>query len=178
MMMELIWYFLLYSVAGFGIEVLYARLTGARKKDRKCMLFLPMCPVYGLGAVGILLLPAPVRETVWLLMPAAAGVATAAEYAMSLFYEKVWRVSFWDYSSLPGNLQGRICLPFSLVWSLLSLPMVFWLQPMLVRAVALLPNLLLLPLLLVFAADLAMTGTVLRRTASTDSLKWYRQNTK
>jgi uncharacterized membrane protein len=173
MELDWIWYILLYSVVGFGLEVVFARVTGARKKDRKCLLFLPMCPVYGLGAAGILALPPFIRSRFWLLMPAAALIATAAEYLMSLFYEKLWQVSFWDYSRLPGNLHGRVCLPFSVAWSLLSLPLVFWLQPVAEKMVALLPDVLLIPLLMVFVVDSALTGHLLRQTHSTDSLKWY-----
>jgi uncharacterized membrane protein len=92
---------------------------------------------------------------------------------MSLFYEKLWQVSFWDYSRLPGNLHGRVCLPFSVAWSLLSLPLVFWLQPAAEKIVALLPDVLLVPLLMVFVVDSALTGHLLRQTHNTDSLKWY-----
>lgn len=171
--LDVIWSIFFYSVAGFGLEVVFAWATGSDKKDRKCMLVLPMCPVYGLGAAAILALPLFVRSRVWLLLPAAALVATAAEYLMSLFYEKVWRVSFWDYSGLPGSIHGRVCLPFSVAWSLLSLPLVFWLQPLVAGLVATLPDLLLVPLGMVFAVDFALTGHVLRRTEDTDSLKWY-----
>ena len=55
--MKLIWYLLCYSLLGFVGEVLYARLTHSAKPDRKCRLFLPLCPVYGIGAVVIALLP-------------------------------------------------------------------------------------------------------------------------
>lgn len=54
------WYFVFYSLCGFGCEVLFSRLTGGRR-DRKGMLLLPLCPVYGLGACAILLLPPVVR---------------------------------------------------------------------------------------------------------------------
>lgn len=169
----MIWYILLYSVVGFGLEVAFARLTHARKRDRKCMLFLPMCPVYGLGAAGILALPPAVQTRPWLLLPAAALITTAAEYLMSLFYERLWHVSFWDYRALPGNLNGRVCLPFSVAWGLLSLPLVFWLQPAVAPLVAALPDLLLVPVMMIFAVDFFLTGHLLRQTENTDSLKWY-----
>ena len=53
--MNLIWYLLCYSLLGFVGEVLYARLTHSAKPDRKCRLFLPLCPVYGIGAVALTL---------------------------------------------------------------------------------------------------------------------------
>ena len=65
------WYFLIYSFLGFLVEVAYVRLVGGVKRDRKCRLVLPICPVYGLGALAILLLPPLVRDSLPLLFPAA-----------------------------------------------------------------------------------------------------------
>ena len=31
-----------------------------------------------------------------------------------------WNV--WDYSNVPFNVMGQICLPFSIIWFFLSLP--------------------------------------------------------
>ena len=95
------WYFLIYSFLGFLVEVVYARSVGAAKRDRKCRLLLPICPVYGLGALAVLALPAAVRAHPLLLLPAAGAACTAVEYLTSIFYEKVFRVAFWDYSHLP-----------------------------------------------------------------------------
>ena len=54
--MHHVWYFVLYSFLGFLLEVGYARCTGGRR-DRKRTLLLPLCPVYGLGALAVLALP-------------------------------------------------------------------------------------------------------------------------
>ena len=104
-MERLLWYFILYSFLGFLVEVAFARAVRAEKQDRKCFYLLPLCPVYGLGALLILapaarLHPHPVLVALW-----SALAATGAEYVMSLFYEKVLGVSFWDYTQLPGNLR-------------------------------------------------------------------------
>ena len=104
--MKLIWYLLCYSLLGFVGEVLYARLTHSAKPDRKCRLFLPLCPVYGIGAVVIALLPFRSPISVFLT---AAAVATGVEYLCSVFYEKAWGVTFWNYHDLPGNVNRRVC---------------------------------------------------------------------
>ncbi|MCI8538063.1 MAG: putative ABC transporter permease [Oscillospiraceae bacterium] len=172
-MIRLLWIFFLYSLIGFGLELLFARATRASKRDRKCLLFLPLCPVYGLGAVLILSLPEALRQSPWLLAACAALCATGAEYGTAFFYERVWHVRFWDYSALPLQLHGRVCLPFSLIWAGLSLPLVYWLQPRLDPLLAALPGLLVLPLCLVFLADSLMTGNLLRRAGNTKALIWY-----
>ena len=112
--MEVFWYFIGYSFLGFLLEVAFARLTGAAKRDRKCFMLLPLCPVYGLGALAILSLPRPVMENGLLLILVGGAAATAVEYVMAAFYEKILGVSFWDYSGLPGNINGRVSLPFPL----------------------------------------------------------------
>ena len=115
-MREWFWYAVLYSFLGFLLEVAYARAVRAEKQDRKCFYFLPLCPVYGLGAL-LILAPAPLLAGRPLLLALWSGAAaTGAEYAMSLFYEKLFRASFWDYTALPWNLGGRVCLAFSTLW--------------------------------------------------------------
>ncbi|MCD8331042.1 MAG: putative ABC transporter permease [Oscillospiraceae bacterium] len=113
-MKNLFWQLMLYSFLGFALEVVFARVTRAKKLDRKCMLLLPLCPVYGLGAAAILHLPTALSGRPWSLFLWGALTATAVEYLVDFLYEKLLHVRFWDYSSLPGNIHGRVCLPFSL----------------------------------------------------------------
>ena len=173
--MEWIWYFYLYSFLGFLLELIYARAVGAKKLDRKCHFFLPLCPVYGLGATAIALLPAALARNPLLLFFASAVLASGAEYLSALFYEKVWHVSFWDYRSMPANLQGRVCLPFSLIWGVLGLGLRYGVQPSVAQLVARFPDSLLLPVTLLFLVDFILTGHVLRNNGTTESLRWYRE---
>ena len=137
--MEWFWYFVIYSFLGFCLEVLFARVTQQSKRDRKCFLFLPLCPVYGLGALWILALPAPVRDHPILLFLGSALAATGAEYAMSLFYERLTGVHFWDYRHLPFHLHGRVCLLFSVFWGILGVGAIHVLHPAVIRFTAQLP---------------------------------------
>ena len=137
--MEWFWYFVIYSFLGFCLEVLFARVTQQSKRDRKCFLFLPLCPVYGLGALWILALPAPVRDHPILLFLGSALAATGAEYAMSLFYERLTGVHFWDYRHLPFHLHGRVCLLFSGFWGILGVGAIHVLHPAVIRFTAQLP---------------------------------------
>lgn len=167
------WYFWCYSFLGFLIEVAFARLTGQPKRDRKCRLVLPLCPVYGLGALAVWLLPPAVRQSPLLLFPAAALVCSAVEYGTDLVYEKLFRVRFWNYARFPLNLNGRVCLTFSLAWGLLALPLYYGVFPLVVRLGTLLPPWVPALLLLATAADTLVTLWLLRRTGDTGSLRWY-----
>ena len=173
--MAFAWNFFIYSLLGFFLELVYARATRCEKLDRKCLLLLPLCPVYGLGGALILALPPVILRNPLLLSLCAVPIATASEYAAALFYERAWKVRFWDYSGHPFQLHGRVCLKFSFFWSIISLFVVYVLHPYLVAPLIRgLPNALLLPLFLVFAADSLLTGELLRSTHSTAALIWYR----
>lgn len=172
--MDYIWYLLCYSFLGFCGEVLFARVTGAAKRDRKCHLILPICPVYGLGAAAILVLPPPVTGHLPSLFAASTLLASGTEYVLSLFYEKAWGVSFWSYAGMPGNLHGRICPAFSLLWGCLGVALVHCVHPVVAGMAARLPSPLALPALLLFWADFALTTLLLRRNPNTSALIWYR----
>lgn len=105
---------------------------------------------------------------------AASLIATVVEYALSVFYEKAWGVFFWDYSAMSGNLRGRVCLPFALLWGGLSVAILPWLHPIVQRGAEALPDMLILPVGLLFVLDLILTGTLLRKSHDTDVLMWYR----
>lgn len=166
--MILFWYFLIYSFLGFLLEVAYAALTGGHPR-RKCQLLLPLCPVYGLGACTVLALSQNITGLPQLLLAGMAG-ATFWEYVMAVYYEEGLGVSFWDYSDLPFNFQGRICLPFSLAWGLLSVPLVRWLHPALEALLPLPPAPVTLGVFLLWGADWMVSSLLLYRSGTRDSL--------
>lgn len=171
--MELFRYFVIYSFFGFLLEVAYARATVAGKQDRKCFWLLPLCPVYGLGALAILAVARWTGGGGWGLVLLGGAAATGVEYLMAVFYEKVLGVSFWDYSELPGDLHGRVSLPFSAVWGLLALVLVQWVHPAVAALAQRIPPSVDVFLAVVLGVDSVCTVYLLRRTRSTDSLKWY-----
>lgn len=171
-MRELFWQFLLYSFLGFLFEITFARLVRHPKRDRKCHLVLPVCPVYGLGALAILALPAWVRASPLLLYLAGALAATGVEWGLAVFYETFAGAPFWDYRALPWNFQGRVCLVFSLFWGLLALPLVYWVQPALGPLLAQIPDFFTIPAALFYLGD-AATSLFLLRRFGTEGLRWY-----
>lgn len=53
-----------------------------------------------------------------------SGIITAAEFGVGVLVNRVLGWNVWDYSRLPMNLLGQICLPYSLLWFLLCLPLI------------------------------------------------------
>lgn len=169
-----LWRFILYSFIGFLLEVAFARAIGHPKKDRKCLLVLPLCPVYGIGAVLILFLTSLLRANVPGVMAIGFISATAAEYLTGLFYERVLGVRFWDYTHLPLNLGGKVCLLFSLAWTVLALALVYLAAPSLDRLLLRIPAAFAPPVLILVASDCLVSSIALRREGTTDVLRWYR----
>ena len=166
------WSFMAYSFAGFLLEVAFARLTGGRA-DRKGLLVLPLCPVYGAGACLILALSGWAGGRPGLVFLLGGGAATAAEYLAALYHEKALGVSFWNYDELPGNLHGRVCLPFSLAWGTLSLGLVYRVHPVLSPWLGRIPAPVGWLALATLLTDGLFTAALLRTTGDTASLRWY-----
>ena len=168
--MEWLWYFVFYSFLGYLLEKMYAKVTRARQQVRKCLLFLPLCPVYGLAMVLFLALTDAEQYSGWALVLRGGILCTLAEYAVHLFYDQVFHVRFWDYSGVPGNVWGRVCLPFSLVWSALSAWAAVFLQPVLEQLAAAIPPGATLALLLILSADIVFSCAILLRYHDTELL--------
>ena len=168
------WLFVFYSFGGYLLEKAFAAATAAPQQVRKCFLLLPLCPVYGLGAVVILYLaPLTGGAPLPLFLLGVAG-ATVVEYATSLVYERGLGVSFWDYSGLWGNVRGRVCLPFSLAWGVLALALVWWVHPWLLPRLAAIPRPVSGAMLALLLADSGVSALMLRRTGRRECLQWYR----
>ena len=166
--------FFFYSFLGFLMEVLYARLLGRGGHGRKCLLFLPFCPVYGLGAVVILHMPPLLLSHPVAVFLAGGLLATLAEYAVGAFYLWGVGVRFWDYSRSPGNLSGLICPLYTLFWGLLAVELVQGIHPALGPWLAQVPPELVVLLFTLFGADSLFSLWLLHRTGTTDCLMWYK----
>ncbi|MBQ8513937.1 MAG: hypothetical protein IJ496_00885 [Ruminococcus sp.] len=53
---------------------------------------------------------------------AGAMLITALEMVTGVFANLIFGWMVWDYSGMPLHLFGQICLPFTLLWMLLSFP--------------------------------------------------------
>jgi uncharacterized membrane protein len=166
----LFWEFLFYGFGGYLLEKWYARRTHAEKQNRKGLILLPLCPVYGLAMAAVLTLPAPLRS--WPVLPlTAAAVCSAAEYGYHWVCQAVFGVKFWDYTGVAGNVNGRICLPFSLLWGGLGALALTAIQPGLTVLLRRIPPAATFAAVLLFTADAACSLRLLRLTRDTEQLR-------
>ena len=111
---RLLAYFILYSVAGFLIETIFGLLTKGVLESRKSFLYGPFCAIYGVGAVIMIVALQKFRKNNFSLFVGGFVVGSIVEYLVSLIGEYLLHVKWWDYSSMPFNIDGRICVFFSL----------------------------------------------------------------
>lgn len=114
-------YFVVYSVAGFIIETIFGLLTKGVLESRKSFLYGPFCSIYGLGAVLMILPLQKYKKNNYTLFFAGFFIGSIIEYMVSLIDELIFHIKWWDYSDQIFNINGRICVLFSLFWGLLAI---------------------------------------------------------
>ncbi len=92
------------------------------------------------------------------------------EYAVHFLYDKLLGVMFWDYSGTHMDLNRRVCMPFAVIWGLLTPSSSDSVQPLLHPIAANVPPWAGLTLLLLLVADSFFTVRLLRRTHDVDLL--------
>lgn len=161
-----LWYFFIYAFLGWCAEVVFA---AARKGTFVNRGFLngPLCPIYGVGLVAVVALLAPVQDSLGLLYLGAVLLTSAIELVTGFLMEKLFHQRWWDYSTMPFNIGGYVCLLFSLIWGLACVLIADVVHPLVAGFVAHIPTKLGWPLLIVFlaimAADYAVTIACVRK---------------
>lgn len=115
-------YFIIYSFLGFVIETLFALINFGVLESRQGFLYGPFSPIYGIGAVAIIVtLKAKFTKNNYTLFFGGFLMGSITEYVVSFFGEAILNVKWWDYSDRFLNINGRICLMYSIFWGLLGL---------------------------------------------------------
>lgn len=153
-------WFILYSILGWIYETAYCSLK-ILKWDNRGMLIGPYCPIYGVGAVLDVLLCGGLGSKVAVFFACMIGSAVL-EYTTSYATERLFHAVWWDYSKIPFNIRGRICLPCSLSFGDAGLIVLYGLHPYISGITNAIPLTVQEPLALffmaVFAADCALTA--------------------
>lgn len=108
--------FIIFSFMGWVYECIYCTVTTGHW-DNRGFLIGPICPIYGIGATGAMIIfnELPFFEAAdtswWKIFLICAFGSAVLEYSVSLILEKRFHAMWWDYSKVPFNIKGRICLP-------------------------------------------------------------------
>lgn len=85
------------------------------------MIYLPLCPVYGIGAVLLIMIKPILNNNLFLYFLAGFIVCSAVENLFNDFFKTAYKIKFWDYSEAKYNYNGNICLSFSILWGIISM---------------------------------------------------------
>ena len=135
----LVLYLAIYSFLGWIVEVLYVFVT-TQKLENRGFLTGPFLPIYGVGAVLLVLLVIPYVKNPFLVFLASFLITTALEFVTHLALDKIFHIRLWDYSDKPFNIRGRVCLQNSLMFGVLGLLLIYVLHPLATALVTLLPQ--------------------------------------
>lgn len=157
---DLIYFFTIYSFLGWCTEVLYY-FKKEHKFVNRGFLYGPFCPIYGVGLISIIVLLDNFKNNIFILFLSAFFLTSFIEYFTGLFLEKIFKSKWWDYTEDPFNINGRICLPYSLIWGAASVGVVKIVHPLIEDVVFKIPkpfgNILFYGIIIYFIADFSFT---------------------
>ncbi len=153
-------YFIIYSMLGWVAEVLFHLYT-EKKLINRGFLNGPWCPIYGTGAISMIIILNRLPQNPILLFFAGAILASLIELITGMILEKVFGNRWWDYSDDRFNIKGYISLKFSILWGIATIILIEFIQPIieLLLSKFSLPSLVVIHniVLIAFVVDVTLT---------------------
>ena len=143
-------FFFIYAFLGWCVEVSFVAITRGKVVNRG-FLNGPVCPIYGVGMVGILYALEPLKDNAIVLFIGGVVICSVLELFTGWILDKIFRMRWWDYSENRFNIGGYICLEFSIMWGLGSMIMVNMIHPMIYGVVSKIPLMVIYALLVIYA---------------------------
>lgn len=157
--------FVLFSFLGWLWETVYCTIKHGKWANRG-FLYGPFCPIYGFGGVAVILLatlafPHGAAPSVWWQVFLVSMVACSAlEYFTHWLLETLFHAYWWDYTNVPFNLNGRICLASSLFFGAAGVAVVYVIGPHFINIFAGFPSWLVEVLALILIALISCDATL------------------
>ena len=151
-----------YSIIGWCGEMVYCSICQRKLCEKRGFLNGPVCPIYGHGALVVLLCLHGGCKNPLLTFLLGAVLTSLVEYITSFAMEKLFHMRWWDYSQYKFHLNGRVCLLNSTLFGLASVflchfanpPISAWLAGLLVSGAAVPLSLILLA---VYLTDIVLS---------------------
>jgi len=132
--------FVFYGMLGWIIETAFIYFSIHRFIERGWIHYgLPLIPLYGVLCPLLIKVLRPMKKKPALTFIYAAGIITFIEFTIGYILTFYFRYNFWNYSNLPFSYKGIVALPVSLSWGLLTLIMIYWVDPRLKRLIGRVP---------------------------------------
>ena len=125
-------YFTIFAVTGYVIEALNSLYRDGKAENRG-FLFGPYLPIYGFGAVIMVVISRFIpHDNILLLFLVAMATGIVLEYATSFLLEKIFHLRWWDYSTTDKfQINGRVCLRNALAFGFIGCLFMYFIVPLL-----------------------------------------------
>ncbi len=135
------WLFFFYFYCFFGwiFESTFVSLKSRKLVNRGFMRG-PFLPIYGSGAIMMLVVSMSFQDNVFLTYIAGCIGATALELVTGILMESLFKVRYWDYSNQRFNYKGHICLSSTIAWGFLTILMTEFVHKGVEQVVFLIPS--------------------------------------
>ena len=132
-------YFFVYGFLGWCTEVIFAAFKQHRFVNRG-FLNGPICPIYGVGVTLVIACLEAFQSNLLLLYISSVILVTVVEGVTGWAMDKLFHNKWWDYSKLPFNIGGYVCLLFSLIWGVACVFIVYFVHPLIHQVLSLIPH--------------------------------------
>ena len=123
-----LFYFIIYSIIGWIVETSYVYISTKKFVDRGFLVG-PYCPIYGSGAVLMILYLTQYKDNILTVFILSTVICSILEYLTSYIMEVLFKTRWWDYSTQKFNLNGRICGKNSLLFGLAGILVIYIIHP-------------------------------------------------
>lgn len=127
-------YFFLFSFLGWLMETIYSFIILGHFTKRG-FLFGPLCPIYGYGALILIIFLSKYKNNSFKLFTYSAIIFSIFEYLVSYMLEVCFNSFWWDYTNDFFNLNGRISIFYSIAWGIIAILFVGHLYPFLKKKI-------------------------------------------
>jgi len=170
-------YFFVYGFLGWCTEVGFAALKTHHFVNRG-FLNGPICPIYGVGVTAVITVLTPYKSDIIVLYILSVVLVTVLEGVTGWAMDKIFHNKWWDYSDMPLNIGGYVCLLFSIVWGFACLFIIYFIQPLVHDLLAFIPTIVGIILIIILGitliADLYVTASTIfkfnRRLAAMEKI--------
>lgn len=134
-----LFFFYFYCFFGWVFESTFVSVKSRKLVNRGFMRG-PFLPIYGSGAIMMLVVSMPFQDNIILTYLAGCAGATLLELVTGVTMEALFKVRYWDYSNQKFNYKGHICLSSTIAWGFLTILMTEFLQKGVERIVFAIPE--------------------------------------
>lgn len=162
--------FITYSFIGWIVEIISVGITNKKIVNRGFLIG-PYCPIYGVGAVLMILFIDTSKNDLFGIFVKTMVICAILEYLTSYIMEKLFKTRWWDYSNNKFNINGRICLETMILFGIGGCAILYIVSPAMITIYELTPPLLLTIisgiLFIVFVTDIIISFNVINSFKNT-----------